>query len=326
MPPALRAAIAANAGFPATPDQVLVSTGAKQALFNLFQATLNPGDEVIIPAPYWSSYRDIVGICGGRVIELPCGPEDGFKLRPERLAAAITGQTRWLLLNSPNNPSGAMYSRAEIGALGAVLRDHPHVAVATDEIYQHIAYAPFTAMRVALPDLADRIATINGVSKAYAMTGWRIGWTIAPKPLIDAMAAVQGQSTSGACSIAQAAALAALTGDQSLLVERAERFRSRRDRVVKALNAMPHLSCPVPDGAFYVFPSCQDAIGRTTAEGSVIADDVAFCAHVLASEGLALVPGSAFGMAGHFRLSYAYGDADLTDGLARLARALSALG
>ena len=320
---ALRDAVARRAQ--AGRANVIISTGAKQVLANLFLASLDAGDEVICPTPYWTSYRDIVGLAGGKVVEIRCGGDQGFKLTPEQLEAAITPRTRWLLLNSPSNPSGAMYSRDQLEALGAVLRRHPQVWLASDEIYQHIAYAPFTSVLTALPDLRDRTVVINGVSKAYAMTGWRIGWAIGPEAAIEAMQDVQGQSTSGACSISQAAALAALTGDQQLLNDRAAIFRERRDLVVDAINDDPRLACARPDGAFYVFASCDGALGRAAPDGRTLTDDGEFCRHVLETEGLALVPGSAFSMPGHFRLSYAYSDAELADGLARLRRATGRL-
>ncbi|MCX7561283.1 pyridoxal phosphate-dependent aminotransferase [Sulfitobacter sp. F26204] len=320
---ALRDAIALKAGV--TRANVIISTGAKQVLSNLFLAALNDGDEVICPAPYWTSYRDIVGFAGGFVVEVACSGEKGFKLTPEQLEQAITPKTRWLLLNSPSNPSGAMYSHAELEALGAVLRRHPHVWLASDEIYQHISYKPFTSVTDALPDLDDRTLVINGVSKAYSMTGWRIGWAIGPRAVIEAMQDVQGQSTSGACSISQAAALAAVSGNQDLLVERAAVFQDRRDRVVRAINEDPLLSCACPDGAFYVFASCEKALGKRSPGGTVLESDSDFCRFVLESEGLALVPGSAFSMPGHFRLSYAYSDAELADGIARLRSATAKL-
>lgn len=320
---ALRAAIADKAGV--EPACVIVSTGAKQVLADVFLATLNPGDEVIVPAPYWTSYSDIVALSGGESVVLSCGADAGFKLTPEQLEAAITSRTRWVLLNSPSNPTGAVYSAAELAALGEVLARHPHVWIASDEIYDLICYAPFTSFREACPDLADRTIVINGVSKAHAMTGWRIGWGIAPSELIKAMIAVQGQITSGACSIAQAAALEAVTGDQTHVAERLDAFRARRDFVVDALNAIPGITCPVPDGAFYVFPSCEGLLGYKTPDGAVLETDAGFCAYVLAATGLAIVPGRAFGLPGHFRLSYAYARTDLEDGCARLNRAVQGL-
>ena len=320
----LRQAIAGLEGV--APEEVIVSTGAKQALSNLMLASLNPGDEVICPAPFWTSYRDIVHLAGGELVEVICPAGQGFKIRPEQLARAITPATRWLLLNSPANPSGAVYSKDELAALGEVLRDNPHVWIASDEIYRHIAYTDCPSLRAALPDLADRMVTINGVSKAYAMTGWRIGWAVGPAAAIDAMAAVQGQTTSGASSVSQAAALAALTGPQDLLAVRRDAFRARRDLVVEALSADPLLECTRPEGAFYVFASCKGALGLRRPSGGTIRDDADFCRHVLEAEGLALVPGRAFAMPGYFRLSYAYSQAELIDGLARLSRATAALG
>ncbi|MDA5095625.1 pyridoxal phosphate-dependent aminotransferase [Aliiroseovarius sp. KMU-50] len=323
--PALRKAIAAQAGFDFDPTQVLVSTGAKQVLSNAFQATLDPGDEVILPAPYWTSYGDMFTFCGAKQVVVETSAETGFLLTPEALEAAITDKTRWLLLNTPGNPSGAMYSEAQLAALADVLRRHPHVWVIADEIYQHIAYAPFASFVSAAPDLADRTLIVNGVSKAHAMTGWRLGWGIGPASLIKAMVAVQGQSTSGASSISQAAALAALTGPQDHLATRCDAFKSRRDMVVSALNTMPGLTCPVPEGAFYVFPSCAGTIGRKRPDGSVIETDADLCDYLLNEALVALVPGRAFGLPGHFRLSYAYSTDNLTEGLARISRALDAL-
>ncbi|MCV2894971.1 pyridoxal phosphate-dependent aminotransferase [Lentibacter sp. XHP0401] len=320
---ALRDAVAEEANVKRA--NVIISTGAKQVLSNLFLANLNESDEVICPTPYWTSYRDIVRFAGGQVTEVACGGDQGYKLTPAQLEAAITPRTRWLLLNSPSNPSGAMYTREELVALGEVLRRHPHVWIASDEIYQHIAYAPFTSVFSALPNLRARTVVINGVSKAYSMTGWRIGWAIGPEAVIEAMQDVQGQSTSGASSVSQAAALAALQGDQSLLAERAAIFQKRRDNVAQAINDDPLLSCTFPDGAFYIFASCEKALGRSAPDGTLIDIDSDFCRYVLASEGLALVPGSAFSMPGHFRLSYAYSDAELADGIARLRRATTTL-
>ncbi|KUJ76264.1 aspartate aminotransferase [Ruegeria marisrubri] len=310
--PALRSAIAEQAGVESA--QVIVSTGAKQVLVGAFLATLDPGDQVITTAPFWTSYADMVKLAGGVPIVLNCPRKQGFKLTPEQLEAAITPRTRWLLLNTPSNPTGAVYTEAELRALGAVLERHRQVWVISDEIYQHLAYAPFTPFTQAVPTLADRTLTVNGVSKAYSMTGWRIGWGIGPAPLIKAMAAVQGQITSGACSIAQAAALAALTGPQDLLAERRAAMRARRDLVVAGLNAAG-LACPVPDGAFYVFPQTPQAMPS----------DPAFCRHLLDHAGVAVVPGRAFGMPGHFRLSFAYDTDSLTQGLRRIADATAKL-
>lgn len=312
---ALRAAIAADAGV--TAAQVIVSTGAKQVIANAMLATLNPGDEVVMPAPFWTSYADIVSMAGGRPVVVPCPMETGFKLSPPALEAAITPRTRWLMLNSPSNPSGAVYSAAELRALAEVLTRHPQVWVLSDEIYRHLNYVPFTPFTEAAPSLSDRTLIVDGVSKAYAMTGWRIGWGIGPNPLIAAMGTVQGQVTSGASSVSQAAALAALTGDQSLLTTRREAWQARRDRVVSALNAIPGIECPLPDGAFYVFPRITAAM-----EAAGHATDTDFCRWLLQDHGVALVPGRAFGLPGHLRLSFAYSDTDLTRGLTRLAAAL----
>jgi aspartate aminotransferase len=320
---ALRAAIAEKAGVSSA--NVIVATGAKQVLANLFLATLNPGDEVIVPAPYWASYSDIVTLSEGKTVHVTCGAGSGFKMTPEQLEGAITPRTRWVLLNSPSNPSGAVYSAAELVALGAVLSRHPQVWIAADEIYDLICYVPFTSFLAACPDLAARTVVINGVSKAHAMTGWRIGWGIAPAELIQAMISVQGQITSGACSISQAAALEAVTGAQHHIAERQAAFRDRRDFIVDALNAIPGITCLVPDGAFYVFPSCEAMLGQRTPDGKLLETDADFCAYVLDATGLAIVPGRAFGLPGHFRLSYAYARADLEDGCARLTRAVQGL-
>lgn len=323
--PALRQAIADQAGFDCDPAQVIVSTGAKQVLSNAFMATLDPGDEVILPAPFWTSYGDMFTLCGAKQVVVETSADTGFLLTPQALEAAITDKTRWLLLNTPGNPSGAMYSSAQLAALAQVLRRHPHVWVIADEIYQHIAYHPFASFVAAAPDLAERTLIVNGVSKAHAMTGWRLGWGIGPVDLIKAMVAVQGQSTSGASSISQAAALAALTGPQDHLTSRCAEFQARRDRVVDALNAMPGITCPTPEGAFYVFPSCAGTLGRKRPDGRTIETDADLCDYLLNDALVALVPGRAFGLPGHFRLSYAYSTENLTEGLARIARALDAL-
>ncbi|WP_170468734.1 pyridoxal phosphate-dependent aminotransferase [Ruegeria arenilitoris] len=310
--PALRAAIAAEVGLQT--ENIIVSTGAKQVLSGAMMATLNPGDEVIAVAPFWTSYADMVRLAGGIPTILSCPAEQGFKLSPDQLEAAITPRTRWLLLNTPSNPTGAVYSKMELQALGDVLKNHPQVWVISDEIYQHLSYVPFTPFVQAVPALADRTLTVNGVSKAYSMTGWRIGWGIGPAPLIKAMIAVQGQITSGACSIAQAAALEAITGPQDLLSERRNAMRARRDLVVDGLNRAG-LECTVPEGAFYVFP-------KTPAKMPV---DHEFCRYLLDEAGVALVPGRAFGMPGHMRLSFAYATESLQEGVRRLADATAKL-
>jgi aspartate aminotransferase len=314
--PELRKAIAARNGVSA--GEVIVSTGAKQVLANALLATIDPGDEVVMPAPYWTSYSDIVAMAGGTSIVITCDMSEGFKLSPAALEAAITPRTRWLMLNSPSNPSGAIYSAEEMRALADVLVRHPQVWILSDEIYEHLSFVPFHSFKSVAPELSDRLLAVNGVSKAYSMTGWRIGWGVGPTPLVGAMAAVQGQVTSGACSIAQAAAVAALTGDQALIGERREALRLRRDKVVAALNAVPGIECPSPDGAFYVFPSIQGAL-----ELLGFASDAEFCAWLLDEAGVAIVPGRAFGLPGHARLSFAYSDAELDEGLSRIASAVT---
>lgn len=325
----LRTAIASDCervnGYRPALSEIIVCTGAKQVIFNAFFATLEPGEEVIIGAPYWTSYPDMVGVCGGQPVVIATKAEDGFAITADQLRAAITPRTRWLLLNSPGNPSGAVYSAAQLQALAEVLRDNPHVGIIADEIYQHICYVPFTSFRMVAPDLADRTLIVNGVSKSYAMTGWRIGWGIAPKRLIDAMVAVQGQITSGASSVSQAAALAALTGDQQLLAERNDDFRARRDMVQGALNATGLIRCGSADGAFYLFPDCTATFGKVTPAGVRIEKDADFCRALLETEGVALVPGRAFGVPGHFRLSYAYSRASLSEACKRITRFCASL-
>ncbi len=314
--PELRKAIAEINNVSAA--EVIVSTGAKQVLANAMLATLEPGDEVIMPAPYWTSYSDIVKMAEGEPVVIACSMVENFKLSPERLEAAITPRTRWLMLNSPSNPSGAIYCADEIKALAAVLARHPQVWVVADEIYEHLNFVDFNSFTFAAPEMANRTLIVNGVSKAYSMTGWRIGWGVGPKDLIKAMGAVQGQVTSGACSIAQAAALTALTGDQSLLDTRREALLARRNKVVNALNAIPGIKCPSPDGAFYAFPNIQGAM-----KSGSFATDADFCAWLLDEAGVAIVPGRAFGLPGHARLSFAYSDTELDAGLKRIAAAVA---
>ena len=327
--PALRKAIAENApchpNAKPDPSEVIVCTGAKQVLANAFLATLNTDDEVIVPAPYWTSYADIIAFCQATIVPVACTVESEFKLSAAQFAAAITPKTKWLLLNSPGNPSGALYTEDELAALANVLRANPHVWVLADEIYQYISYNTFTSFREIAPDLVNRMLIVNGVSKAYAMTGWRLGWGIGPLEIIETMVGVQGQSTSGASSISQAAALAAVTGPQQVLTERLASFKDRRDYMITALNETGRLDCLTPGGAFYVFPSCAKTFGLKTPNGTKIANDAEFCAYILADAGVALVPGRAFGLSGHFRLSYAYAMADLKEGCSRIAKAIAAL-
>lgn len=324
--PELREAIAAKFkrenGLDYEADQTIVGTGGKQILFNAFMATMNPGDEVIIAAPYWVSYPEMVAICGGEPVFVETRIEDNFKLKPEDLEAAITPKTKWLVFNSPSNPSGAAYSHDELKALTDVLLKHEHVWVLTDDMYEHLCYGDFkfvTPVQVE-PKLYDRTLTMNGVSKAYAMTGWRIGYAAGPKPLIKAMDMIQGQQTSGACSIAQWAAVEALNGPQDFIAERRAVFEERRDLVVSMLNQAHGIQCPKPEGAFYVYPSCEGLIGKTAPSGKVIETDEDFVTELLESEGVAVVHGSAFGLGPNFRISYATSTEDLTNACERIQR------
>jgi aspartate aminotransferase len=304
------------------PDQVTVGTGGKQVLYNAFMATLNPGDEVIIPAPYWVSYPDMVLLAGGTPIVVTGHLEDNFKITPAALEAAITPRTKWFLFNSPSNPTGAGYSRAELKALTDVLLRHPHVWVMTDDMYEHLAFDGFVFCTPAEvePALYDRTLTVNGVSKAYAMTGWRIGYAAGPVPLIKAMAKVQSQSTSNPCSVSQYAAVEALDGPQDFIAANKAVFQRRRDLVVSMLNQAKGIVCPNPEGAFYVYPSIADCIGKTSEGGTLITDDEAFATALLDETGVAVVFGAAFGLSPHFRVSYATSDAVLQDACSRIQR------
>jgi aspartate aminotransferase len=287
--------------------QTIVGTGGKQILFNAFMATLNPGDEVVIPAPYWVSYPDMVLLCGGKPVFIETKLEHAFKVLPEDLDRVITARTKWIVLNSPSNPSGAAYTRAELKALTEVVVRHPHVWILTDDMYEHLVYGDFvftTAAQVE-PTLYERTLTMNGVSKAYAMTGWRIGYAAGPPALIKAMDMLQGQQTSGACSIAQWAAVEALNGSQAHLPQFRKAFEERRDLVIAMLNQAKFLRCPKPEGAFYVYPSCAEAIGKKTPTGAEIRTDEDFVGALLEFEGVAAVHGSAFGLGPNFRISYA---------------------
>ncbi len=308
-------------------DQVIVSTGGKQVLYNAFMATLNPGDEVIIPAPYWVSYPDMVILAEGTPVFVECSLANNFKMTADQLEQAITPKTKWIILNSPSNPSGAAYTKAEMKALTDVLVKNPHVWVMTDDIYEHLVYDGFEFCTPAQiePSLYDRTLTINGVSKAYSMTGWRIGYAGGPKELIKAMASVQGHSTSNPSSISQAAAVAALNGDQAFLKEWVDSFKSRRDMVVNMLNDCEGIECPMPEGAFYVYPSCAGCIGKTTPDGKVIENDSDFVTYLLESEGVATVQGVAFGLSPHFRISYATSAKALEDACGRIQKACAAL-
>ncbi len=309
------------------PEQIIVGVGAKQVIFNAFLASLDPGDEVIIPAPYWVSYPDMVALAEGVPIVVKCSSEHHLKLTSKELENAITPKTKWLILNSPGNPTGMAYSRQELEELATVLRQHPHVYVLSDDIYEHLVYDgfQFTTLVQIAPDLKERVLTVNGVSKSYAMTGWRIGYGAGPLPLIKAMTMLQSQSTSNATSIAQEAALAALEGPQGFLNEWVQTFAERRDQALKILGEAPELTCFTPQGAFYLYPSCASLIGKTTPSGAVITDDSAFATYLLDSAGVAVVPGVAFGLSPYFRISYATETKLLLDGCRRIAEAVRAL-
>ncbi len=308
-------------------DEVTVATGAKQILFNAFMATIDAGDEVIIPTPYWTSYSDIVEICGGVPVPIPCDEENGFRLRADQLEQAITPKTRWVLFNSPSNPSGAAYGEADYRPLLDVLLRHRHVWLMVDDMYEHIVYDGFRFVTPAAlePGLKDRTLTINGVSKAYAMTGWRIGYAGGPKALIKAMAVIQSQATSCPSSIGQAAAVEALNGPQDFLSLRQESFRKRRDMVVDGLNAIDGLTCRRPEGAFYTFASCAGVLGKRTPAGKTIETDADFTGYLLEQAHVAVVPGSAFGLSPYFRISYATGEQELATALQRIAEACAKL-
>lgn len=308
-------------------DEITVGTGGKQVLYNALMATLDPGDEVVIPAPYWVSYPDMVALAEGEPVAVACSANTGFKLLPEMLEEAITPKTKWLILNSPSNPSGAAYTAAELEALADVLRAHPQVWVMTDDMYEHLVYDDFAFATLAevAPDLKERTLTVNGVSKAYCMTGWRIGFAGGPKPLIKAMATIQSQSTSNPSSVSQAAAVAALNGSQDFIPAHNEVFKQRRDLVVAALNRCQGLHCPTPEGAFYVYPSCAGTIGKRTPDGKRIETDEDFVTYLLESEGVAVVQGSAFGLAPHFRISYATATEALEEACRRIERACAKL-
>ncbi|MBL0947271.1 pyridoxal phosphate-dependent aminotransferase [Brevundimonas sp.] len=303
-------------------NQVHVASGGKAVIYNALLATLSPGDEVIVPAPYWVSYPDMVLLAGGEPVTVVGEEADGFKLRPEVLEAAITPRTRWLILNSPSNPTGAVYSAAELEALAEVLSRHPHVWVLTDDMYEHLLYGdtPFATIARVAPDLYDRTLTVNGVSKAYAMTGWRIGYAAGPKALIDLMRKVASQTTSNPSSISQWAAVEALNGPQDFIAGRGRAFEARRDLVVAMLNQASGIRCATPDGAFYVYPSIEGLIGKTTPAGTVIDSDDTFASALLDAEGVAVVQGSAFGLSPYFRISYATSESVLEAACERIQR------
>lgn len=308
-------------------DEITVGTGGKQVLYNALMATLNPGDEVIIPAPYWVSYPDMVLLAEGEPVIVDCPADTGFKMTAAQLEATITPKTKWVILNSPSNPTGAGYTKEDMKELTDVLMKNPHVWVLTDDMYEHLVYGDFKFCTPAQvePALKDRTLTVNGVSKAYSMTGWRIGFAGGPKELIKAMAKIQGQSTSNPCSISQASATEALNGDQSFMAAWVEAFKNRRDLVVEMLNQCEGIECPNPEGAFYVYPSCAGCIGKTTPDGKVIATDEDFVSYLLESEGVACVHGEAFGLSPHFRISYATSEEALKSACERIQKACAAL-
>ncbi|WP_069043717.1 MULTISPECIES: pyridoxal phosphate-dependent aminotransferase [Rhizobium/Agrobacterium group] len=329
--PELRKAIAdkfkRENGLDYKPEQVIVGTGGKQILFNAFMATINPGDEVIIPAPFWVSYPEMIALCGGTPVAVETTIENNFKMTAEQLDKAITPKTKWFMFNSPSNPSGAAYSREELKALTDVLMKHPHVWVLTDDMYEHLVFGDFVYYTPAQvePELYERTLTMNGVSKAYAMTGWRIGYAAGPLPLIKAMDMIQGQQTSGACSVAQWAAVEALNGPQDFITESKKAFEERRDLVVSMLNQASGIVCPKPEGAFYVYPSCAALIGKTAPSGKVIETDEDFVMELLATEGVATVHGSSFGLGPNFRVSYATSNAKLEEACSRIQRFCASL-
>ncbi len=322
--PELKQAICAkfqrDNGLEYTPAQVTVGTGGKQVLYNALMATLNEGDEVIIPAPYWVSYPDMVLLAGGTPVPVECGIDTAFKMTPDQLEAAITPKTKWLIFNSPSNPTGAGYGKDELKALTDVLMRHPHVWVMTDDMYEHLVYDDFEFCTPAQvePGLYDRTLTVNGVSKAYAMTGWRIGYAAGPEDLIKAMRKIQSQSTSNPCSISQWAAVEALNGEHDFIAKNNAVFKRRRDLVVSMLNEIEGVTCPVPEGAFYVYPSIAGLIGKTSAAGTAITDDEAFATALLEEKGVAVVFGAAFGVSPNFRVSYATSDEALKEACTRI--------
>ncbi|AZV38414.1 pyridoxal phosphate-dependent aminotransferase [Komagataeibacter xylinus] len=329
--PALKAAIARKFArenaLDYAPGEIMVSNGGKQVIFNAFMATVQPGDEVVIPRPYWVSYPLIVEMFGGTPVYADCHEADDFRLRPAALEAAITSRTKWLVLNFPNNPTGGTMGEADLAAVAEVLRRHPHVHVLSDEIYEHLLYdgQRHASLAAVAPDLKGRILTLNGVSKAYAMTGWRVGYVGGPTPLIRAMTAIQGSATSGICTISQAAAAAALDGPPDIIAQMCAVYARRREMVVSTLRAIPGLTCAMPHGAFYAYPGIAGCIGRRTAEGRMLNTDEDFAIALLAEQHVAVVHGSAFGQGPYLRLSYATSDDILTECCTRLARFVDGL-
>jgi len=310
-----------------TPDQISVGCGGKQTIYNALMATLNPGDQMIIPAPYWVSYPDITLLAEGEPVIVDCPESTNFKLTPDMLEAAITPKTKWLMLNSPSNPTGAAYTRADLAALGEVLKKHPNVWVMTDDMYEFIIYDDFefTTIAQVTPELYDRTLTLNGLSKAYCMTGWRVGYAAGPVELIKAMNKIQSQSTTSTSTISQWASVAALDGDHSFIAKHNKVFKERRDLVVSMLNQANGLTCGTPEGAFYVYPSCAGVMGRKTPDGKALETDEDFVTYLLESEGVAAVHGEAFGLSPYFRISYATSTEALEDACQRIQRACAAL-
>lgn len=324
---AICAAFKRNNGLDYTPDQISVGCGGKQTIFNAMIATLEPGDEVVIPAPYWVSYPDIALVCDGKPVAVDCGEDVGYKLTPEALDKAITPKTKWLVLNSPSNPTGAAYTRDELKALADVLLKHPQVWIMTDDMYEHIVYDDFKFTTIAQvePNLYERTLTLNGASKAYCMTGWRVGWAAGAVEIIKAMNKVQSQSTTHTSSISQAAAVAALNGPHDFIAKNNAIFKDRRDLVVRMLNEAEGLSCPNPEGAFYVYPSCSGCMGKTTPDGKKLETDGDMVTYLLEAEGVAAVHGEAFGLSPCFRVSYATSTDLLEEACKRIQRACAAL-
>lgn len=306
-----------------TPAEITIGVGSKQVLYNALQATVDEGDEVVVATPAWVSYMDMVRLAGGTPVIVRCPAESGFKITPAQLEAAITPRTKWLMLNSPSNPSGAEYSAAELRALAAVLLRHPHVWFMSDDIYEKIRYLPtaFPTMAAVMPEMAKRCLTINGVSKAFAMTGWRCGYGAGPAELIRGINLVQGQSVSHTSSVSQAAAVAALDGPMDFIAPMVAAYRRRRDVVVAAMTSVEEIECTMPDGAFYVFPGCRKLLGRKTPKGKAVATDLDLCMYFLEEAGVSTVPGSAFELPGHFRISYGASDANVEEGTRRLVEA-----
>ena len=329
--PALQQAILKTlelrSGLRYTPAEITIGGGAKQVIFTAFMASLNAGDEVIVPAPYWVSYPDMVLANDGTPVVVPCGEDSGFKLTPEALAGAITGRTKWVILNAPSNPTGAVYSRPELRALADVLKGHPHVSVLADEIYDQIYFGDgkLASLVEVAPELKDRVLAVNGVSKAYAMTGWRLGYAAGPAPLIAAINKLQSQISSCPSSVSQAAAAAALTGSQDFVRDSVETYRKRRDTAVAALNAVDGLSCTTPEGAFYTYVNCAGVIGKTTPEGQAIQNDQDFTLYLLDAAAVAVIQGSAYGLGPYFRISYATSLDIIEESIAAIDKAVQAL-